>query len=165
MPPRNLYAANDEPQPTAHDVTERGFFFCPSVKHAIVPPTLVQQAVTEAGVHQEEDGFWYFEVRPVCHNQCLRVRPVPKRFFSFERQTEHSGLKVVSRTLDAVSIISARWGEIHVYFHGGPKTLYVWRVGRSIYLRKRLTEEEWAALTPTIRADLQAYEALTQTLS
>lgn len=145
---------------TAHDLPSAGFYSCASVEHAIVPPTLLKEAVAEAGVDQADDGFWYFEVRPVCGNHLLRIRPVPASHFAVERGHEHSALKIVSRSLDKVAITSARYGQIHVYFLGVPITLYAWHFGPIVYVRRQLTD--WALLTPDERRVLRDMHVQTQ---
>ena len=146
----------DDAPITARDLTDRGFYTCTSVEHAIAPPILIEREMEAADVREPASGLWQFEVRPVCHNHILRVRPVRASYFQGKRG-EQSAMKIVARDLDRVAITSGRYGQIHVYFLGVPVDLFAWQYEQCVYIRRRFTTEQWNALSPIERTDLDAF--------
>lgn len=142
-----LAAIMDYPGPESLTAEEgRGTYYCKSVEHAVVPPELIRHAVKSQRTRQDSDGFFYFEAVPEFDNRALCIRPVPKKHFEVDRNTQQSGMKVLARTLDRVDIKSVHYSHIHCY--SWPRLMYAWSYykqskGEVVYIRAVRTRAEW----------------------
>lgn len=131
---------------------EGGNYHCRSVEEAVAPPELVKAAVKHAKTVPEGDGFYHFEVMPVCGNLVLKVTAKPRGYFvarpteygdrrAETEQQQEGGIKVLTRSLDKLKIHSRYYAQIHVY--RWDRMLYAWGEKDRVYIRAVPTPEDW----------------------
>ncbi len=124
---------------------ERGFFVVPTVKKAIVPPSILAAAIACAGVTPDAEGMWAF-YRSGRAGKLIIIEPVKatKEDLALEHDADQDGFRRY-RNLADVQLPQSIWRWADMTF---PCTLYAWHHEGKVYVRRRVTQEDWDASAP-----------------